>query len=169
MQLKIIMFALTVYSFFFEVYAKNSRNLPYPTALIESIAASEKWQRLIKLTPKTASENSNFSIHSQRFYLSELSVLTAKKELIETLNAFHKIDKQLATSENPQCRFPARYHWLKKKFDLSGVNVVQCHDFSSMVKTVIYTIIKFNFCDRLLRESSFLLRPHIIKTKQRQN
>lgn len=134
MQIKIILLCLATYCCIFKAFAQNNRTLPYPTELIQTISESQKWQKLIKLTPKADSENSQYNIHSQRFYFSELSGLTAKKELIQTLNAFHNADEKNATDENPQCRFPARYHWLKKKFDLSRVKKVECQGFLSWSK-----------------------------------
>ena len=134
MQLKTILLCLIIYCCTFEVSAQKIRVLSYPTELIDSISASEKWQKLIKLSPNFDSENSNINIHSQRFYFSEMSELTAKKELIKTLYAFQNTDHQNTTEENPQCRFPARYYWLKKQFDLSNVKEVECHDFLAWSK-----------------------------------
>ncbi|AWB59367.1 hypothetical protein DBO93_18535 [Colwellia sp. Arc7-D] len=134
MLLRIIILVVTSYCCIFKIYAQNNSIPAYSNELIESISTSEKWQKLIKLTPSSDSENSNFVIHSQRFYFSELSSLTAKKELINTLNAFTLAGNEKTIAENPQCRFPARYHWLKKKFDLSNVKAVVCDDFLAWSK-----------------------------------
>jgi hypothetical protein len=113
----------------FKTYAQDSNAFPYSNDLISSVSKSAKWQKLIKFEQKSSDQNGDFAIHSQRFYFSDLLTLSAKAELVKTLDALLSYKHANDTSENPQCRFPARYHWLKKQFDLSRVEPVICQNF----------------------------------------
>ena len=129
MQLRI--FLLAIFSLFFikSLHAQNHNVLPYDNQKISFIAKSITWKKLIKLEGDSFTKNSNFAIHSQNFYFSDLVTLTPKSELIKTLTAFLSKKTFSNINENPQCRFPARYVWLKSKFDLSDVKPVICQNF----------------------------------------
>ncbi|MBA6390096.1 DUF4105 domain-containing protein [Colwellia sp. BRX10-3] len=129
MQLRLLLLVVTSFLYIFKSYAHVIEDIPYSNELITAVSKSIKWQKLIKLKQSPVSQNGTFAIHSQRFYFSEISTLTAKEELINTLGAFMSTERVSNIAENPQCRFPARYHWLKKQFDLSTVKAVICQDF----------------------------------------
>lgn len=58
-------------------------------------------------------------VDSPEFFLSPEGKENPKAELIETLKAFFPSTGNLAQEENPQCRFPARYAWLKSRLDFT--------------------------------------------------
>ena len=129
MQLIILLLIFTSFLSIFDTYAQDNNTLPYSNELITSVSTSVKWQKLIKFEGADYRKNSDFAIHSQRFYLSDMLTLSAKGELIKTLEALLSNKYANDAAENPQCRFPARYHWLKKHFDLLSVKPVICQDF----------------------------------------
>lgn len=134
MQLRILLLAFITLLSSFSIYAEKAIFLPFTTELINSISNSAKWQKLIKFEPAGKPQAGSFAIHSQRFYFSDIQTLTAKSELTKTLAALLSNKHAKNPTENPQCRFPARYHWLKKQFDLSAVNPVVCDDFLAWAK-----------------------------------
>lgn len=134
MQLRILLFIFTTCFLIYNTDVQGSDALPYSNELITSISTSVTWQKLIKFERTNHLKNGNFAIHSQRFYLSDMLTLSAKGELIKTLDALLSNKHTDDTTENPQCRFPARYYWLKKQFDLSRVSPVICQKFLDWAK-----------------------------------
>jgi len=128
MQLRLFLVLFTTLLYFPKTYAEDNE-LSFSKNLITSVSKSAKWQKLIKFEDSGLLQSSEFSIHSQSFYFSDLSTLTAKSELIKTLQAFLSNKHYDDVNENPQCRFPARYIWLKEQFDLSVVEPAVCQKF----------------------------------------
>ncbi|KXJ53046.1 MAG: hypothetical protein AXW17_07160 [Colwellia sp. Phe_37] len=129
MQLRNLLLVFASFFYISHSQAQKINTLPFPEALITSTSASSIWQKLIKIDNQGRHVKGDFAIHSQRFYFSELSNLTAKGELSATLAALISPIHSENLDESPQCRFPARYHWLKTQFDLSMVEPVICQNF----------------------------------------
>lgn len=62
-----------------------------------------------------------------KFFNAENGDASPEDELNATLAAFFEYDIG-GSNKHPQCRFPARYHWLDKKLDFDGTKLkkVQC-------------------------------------------
>jgi len=69
-------------------------------------------------------------VDSADFFLSDSGKFEPKAELFATLAAFFSLQPVKPSKYNPQCRFPARYKWLKKqlKFDDTKLPVQVCED-----------------------------------------
>lgn len=134
MQLRSLLLVFASFFYVSNAYAQKSTTLPFSDELITSVSTSVIWQKIIKLDNTDQNTKDDFAIHSQSFYFSDLLTLTAKGELTNTLEAI--LSKKYAgnTDESPQCRFPARYHWLKKQFDLTMVEPVICQSFMKWSK-----------------------------------
>lgn len=98
------------------------------------LAGSEKWQKLIKIEELNTLGSKDFAIHSQDFYLTESKLITAESELKSTLLSLLDQQQYLDINQHPQCRFPARFIWLKKQIDLSSITDVKCPNFEQWAK-----------------------------------
>lgn len=134
MSFKSILLLFILLIFITKAYADEDNTLPFSDDLISSIASSEHWGRLIKLEQSGLFKNETPAIHSQTFYFTNISILTKKLELVNTLKAFFSKNDYQDTNQNPQCKFPARYIWLKKKLDLSSIPKVVCDDYLAWSK-----------------------------------
>jgi len=134
MQLRSLLLVFASFFYVSDTYAHKSTTLPFSDELITSVSTSDIWQKLIKLDNTDQTINDDFAIHSQNFYFSDFLTLTAKGELTKTLEALLSKTHTGNADESPQCRFPARYHWLKKQFDLTVVEPVICQGFMKWSK-----------------------------------
>ena len=126
MQLRNLLLVFASFFYISHSQAQKINTLPFPEALITSTSASSIWQKLIKIDNQGRHVKGDFAIHSQRFYFSELSNLTAKGELSATLAALISPIHSENLDESPQCRFPARYHWLKTHVLVLAYLQVRC-------------------------------------------
>ncbi len=129
MLFKIFLVLIIVLTNISKAQAYKNQALPFSDQTITAVAESNKWQKLIKIEQNSLLKNSEFAVHSQSFYFSNIKTLTAKSELINTLKALLADKAYITPDENPQCRFPARYIWLKTQFDLSQIQTVTCEKF----------------------------------------
>lgn len=120
--------------FFSSSCAMSQTLLSIPDEKLIILSESEKWQKLIKLEEVSFQGKEDFAIHSQRFYLTRSEIITAKSELLATLSSFITTRHYSDINEHPQCRFPARFIWLKTKVDLSDVKPVACPNFQKWAK-----------------------------------
>jgi len=134
MQLRSLLLVFASFFYVSDAYAQKSTTLPFSDELITSVSTSIIWQKLIKLDNTDKNSKDDFAIHSQSFYFSDLLALTAKGELTKTLEALLSKKYTGNADESPQCRFPSRYHWLKKQFDLTVVEPVICQGFMKWSK-----------------------------------
>lgn len=103
-------------------------------AKLNKLSESEKWKKLIKIEDLTIFEKNEFAIHSKRFYLSINKIVTAKSELNATIQSFYSKKPYIDINEHPQCRFPARFLWLKSRLDFSNIEVIKCPNFQKWAK-----------------------------------
>lgn len=129
MSSKIILILIIVLTTTWKVQAYENITLPFSDHKIRAVAKSSKWQKLIKLEQNSLFNDGDFVVHSQRFYFSDIKTLTAKSELTNTLKALLSDKPYDSADENPQCKFPARYIWLKTQFDLSQIQTITCEKF----------------------------------------
>ncbi len=75
------------------------------------LAAHEQWLKLLHMVPTGLGGKLQSTIDFPGFFLSPSGKSDAQAELDATLEAF--FDQRLIQEEPPQCRFKARYEWLK--------------------------------------------------------
>lgn len=80
------------------------------------------WLRLLhfRITPRIATHSDIISPEFFNAYRKGISTqqITAKQELFATLKAFYQKNTQ-TKKPHPQCRFPARFYWLKQQLPVS--------------------------------------------------
>ncbi|SEL34169.1 protein of unknown function [Colwellia chukchiensis] len=117
-----------------KTHASALISLPFSDQLLSTVANKKQWQQLLKIDNKSLIKREIFAIHSPSFYFTEPAALTAKNELINTLHALLSAKHYEQSDQHPQCRFPARYIWLKKQFDLSQLTPVACEKYQNWAK-----------------------------------
>ena len=97
------------------ITAYSSANaLPVTEQRLIDVAESKQWQHLLHyrfhpFTLRFMSQNDG-----EAFFLSSEGKYSLRAELDADLQAFLQVN--MVDNESAQCRFPARYHWLKQQF-----------------------------------------------------
>jgi len=100
------------------------------TPSLEQFAFNPTWLQLLKYEPDGDSYKS--SVTTDAFFLSESGPHNPQDELAELYKA---VFRQVTASpdEHGQCRFPARYLWLKKQLLFDDEPRVDCKAFREWV------------------------------------
>lgn len=102
----------------FGFYAQASTQLN--SSELQNIALSSTWQKLL-----VYNDNGESYIHSDHFFLSAQGATDPLAELSATLTAFAAPVAPANPDAHAQCRFPARYQWLRQQLNLSDFNIEQ--------------------------------------------
>jgi len=122
---------------------KNSlaENVGYLHQLIDSARAAHlanypEWLKLVHYKPDGDGWRSD--AESRVFFNASSGRGDPAAELEATLAAFFSDAAETATSQNPQCQFIARYHWLRDKlnFDAARLKPQSCKRFDSWYATI---------------------------------
>ena len=91
------------------------------------------WINLLRYRVRSNGDVSSYA-DTDNFFLSKKGKTDSRAELKATLRAFFVKEKKQA--QHPQCRFPARYRWLKKKlgFDTRQLVERECPRFEKWKK-----------------------------------
>jgi hypothetical protein len=79
-----------------------------------TLAKHPQWLALLHMRPHLPFNHIISEVDDKAFFLSSEGKYNALQELTATLKAFAQPPNQEALDKSPQCRFPARFHWLKK-------------------------------------------------------
>ena len=76
----------------------------------------------------------------------------AKAEMLATLQAFSEDPNEYEQNRHPQCRFPARYKWLKDelKIDNKIIKEVSCSNLNFWLQNLEYSNISIVFASHFL-------------------
>ena len=109
---------------------------PYLESLIEQARANHlaqrpEWLDLLHYKPYVYRPGSRSLADDPGFFNAPNGKTNAEAELEATLSAFFSDVQETDTVQNPQCRFIARYHWLKGElhFDLVRLPEQSCRRF----------------------------------------
>ena len=93
---------------------------------ITTLSQSETWLKLLVYN------GDNSFIKSENFFFAKNGVTNPEAELLATLAAFAQPGQPADPDNHPQCRFPARYSWLKGQLHLPSFNIKEqtCPAFS---------------------------------------
>ncbi|MEE2902664.1 MAG: DUF4105 domain-containing protein [Myxococcota bacterium] len=80
------------------------------------------WINLLRYRVRSDGAVSSYA-DTDNFFLSKKGKTDSRAELRATLEAFFVKEKKQA--QHPQCRFPARYRWLKKRLDFDTNQLVE--------------------------------------------
>lgn len=94
---------------------------------LQSIALSSTWQKLL-----VYGDNGKSYIKSDNFFFSEHGAADPLAELLATLSAFAAPVDPFNPDAHAQCKFPARYQWLRQQISISnfGIEELNCPEFN---------------------------------------
>lgn len=108
----------------------NSATLVRDTDSTVSLSQHPVWLRLLHYEPKLVlSGRLRSAVVSPDFFLAPDGASNPDSELAATLDALY-LPPGPDPDSHAQCRFPARYLWLKQHFDLRGEPTVACHQYN---------------------------------------
>jgi hypothetical protein len=107
------------------VVALSARADAYLDALIAQardlrLAESPEWRALLHYQPRLGVLPSRALPDSPNFFLSPRGKTDAAAELEATVAAFFSDERETDTTQNPQCRFRARFAWLDARLGFDG-------------------------------------------------
>lgn len=104
---------------------------PNDSPELKNIAASSTWQKLL-----VYSDNGQSYIQSDNFFFSEKGATDPLAELLATLKAFAEPVDPSNPDTHAQCKFPARYLWLKQQFNSLSFDIeeLSCPQFDQFNK-----------------------------------
>jgi Domain of unknown function (DUF4105) len=100
-------------------------------ARAQRLAQSERWTVLLHYQPRLRMFGHRSLADSADFFSAPDGATDAQRELEATLAAFFSDAADTETRQHPQCRFVARYHWLKQAlaFDPARLREQPCQRF----------------------------------------
>lgn len=104
------------------------------TAHLQNLAATAQWHALLHYRVNILTDGVTGQADDARFYLAADGKINPQAELDATLRAFFApAAVETDTTQHPQCRFVARYHWLKQElhFDNERMPEQNCRRFSA--------------------------------------
>ena len=118
------------------VYASDE---DYPSELVniahlQNLAATAQWRALLHYRTNALTSGVTGQADDTKFYLAADGKTNPQAELDATLRAFFApAIVETDTTQHPQCRFVARYHWLKQAlhFDAQRLPEQRCQRFSA--------------------------------------
>ncbi|WP_299734886.1 DUF4105 domain-containing protein [uncultured Endozoicomonas sp.] len=115
-------------SLFFPFFAFSSvistHSSSIDSAIIQRLSHSNTWKKLLVYEPDSWTESGvESAILTDDFFLAADGRTDPKSELLATINAF---SLPVSSDDNlhAQCRFPARYQWLKSELKLTDETVI---------------------------------------------
>ncbi|MFA6093486.1 MAG: DUF4105 domain-containing protein [Elusimicrobiota bacterium] len=95
------------------------------------LSREQRWLRLLHYRPSGKGRRSEAD--GEKFFLAPEGRTDPQAELDAAISAFFAPEPSDPKSQHPQCRFPARYHWLKERlsFDPSRLPERACPDFEA--------------------------------------
>jgi Domain of unknown function (DUF4105) len=120
-----------------------ARDDQYLQALIQQaremrLAEHPEWLNLLHYKPYIFLPGSRSLADDPSFFNAPNGRTDALAELENTLSAFFSQTEESDKQQNPQCRFVARYHWLKQrlKFDSSRLQPQVCKRFNAWMQAI---------------------------------
>jgi hypothetical protein len=110
-----------------------SQSLPNPPALIE-LSKSSAWQNLLHYRPQGIARTNYSQGDDPKFFLNKNGNVDPYAEIITSLHEFSKIN--IPDNNSAQCRFPARYHWLKSQLPTHTFVDQACSKFDVFFNTI---------------------------------
>lgn len=109
----------------------DSSDLPRPpdSPDLRELAEQRQWLQLLHYREHPYTFRFISQNDSPEFFLSENGKHDAYAELVADVAAFSETG--FGDNESPQCRFPARYHWLKQRLPQIGFVDQSCSEFDT--------------------------------------
>ncbi len=118
------------------------------------LSGGRKWRRLLHY--RASGRGWRSEADGARFFLSPAGRSDPQAELEATLSAFFEPPPTDAKAQHPQCRFPARYAWLKDRlgFDPARLPEHPCPEFTAWRNAIGAKAVSLVFADAFLGNPS---------------
>lgn len=103
----------------------------------QNLADSRAWHALVHYKPGGIFGGWESQADDDAFFLSDSGKTDPRSELVATIRSIGQISPGEA-DKHPQCRFPARYHWLKQALDIDDdrLKPVRCEELEVWFDTI---------------------------------
>lgn len=115
----------------------------YPDDLVaaarqQHLAADPEWHALLHYLQRPLGLGYKSLVDSPNFFLAPRGKTDPAAELEATLRAFFSDAVETNDSQNPQCQFIGRYHWLKQRlgFDAARLPEQRCPRFEQWIEAI---------------------------------
>ncbi|MGD9212086.1 MAG: DUF4105 domain-containing protein, partial [Desulfobacteraceae bacterium] len=98
--------------------ANNYLNNLTAKAIKNKLYENPSWIALLSYRKKFFTTGYHSQADTPDFFLSPQGISDPKAELISTITGF--FDSKFMSDQHPQCRFPARFQWLKQKLKIDS-------------------------------------------------
>jgi hypothetical protein len=114
---------------FFAPFPTSANDSDYLAQLLERahserLAKRSEWRALLHYKPRLVSQGVESQVDADTFFLSPQGKNNPQAELDATLAGFFET-KVSDPEKSPQCRFVARYHWLKQALEIDPEKLPQ--------------------------------------------
>ncbi len=131
--MKIIIIFFQLFAFISFSCSASSSDEAWQAAQTLKLYNNPYWLKLVHYSPSLLTDSKYKSeVISEEFFLSEKGKDSPKDELSATIKALYlPVTEQ---NKHAQCKFIARYHWLKHHLNLTNIPKANCTDFNEWLE-----------------------------------
>ncbi len=112
----------------------NDINKIKDIAIKKNLSASKSWKALLHYYPSIFYREKSI-VDDKNFFLSKNGKTNPKEELLVSIEKFFFTKSNINSyNTHPQCKFPARYEWLKENLNLKDYKDIECKEFKKWEK-----------------------------------
>lgn len=142
----------------------------FKKALAKKIHQSRYWHLLLHYKSAWGSEYKS-EADGENFFMAADGRRNPQAELKQTLHGFLFGDSQRPAQQHPQCRYPARYHWLNEQlqFDNQIMPRLHCQRFNTWINALNTDSITLVFSSYYINNPASMFGHTLIKVNNRNN
>ncbi len=137
------LFLLICLSSFFPSTGFTQDNTSYLQILVETASRDKlwemsKWHHLLLYQQDSWGSGVESYVDSDAFFIDAAGKYSPERELVATLTSFFDSSRMGLGKKHPQCKYPARYAWLKKKlkFNPELLQDQKCEDLTRWLEEI---------------------------------
>jgi hypothetical protein len=143
--------------------------LPLSDAEIDTLAAKKEWQDLLHYHGVGAIKGTGSQIDDPNFFLAKEGSQDPAAELKASLAGFLQGPTLSDTNQAAQCRYPARFFWLKKQRPDLPLQQIECPDFDPWFAQINGESVYLIFPAAYLNSPSSMYGHTLFRVKKKGN
>jgi len=140
-----------------------------PDAQIEQLANDRQWLSMLHYEQIGVIKQQGSQIEDSAFFLASTGHLSAKDELVATINAFQQVPALDDPNNTAQCRFPGRLAWLQTKLPDSNFIEINCPEFNAWKTQINAEKVYLVFPSAYLNSPSSMYGHTLFRVKKQGN
>lgn len=156
-------------SFFLSPYLLAATHLPLSHSDINSLAQLKEWQDLLHYHRVGAIKGTGSQIDDPHFFLAKNGQQDPADELKATVEGFMAGPSLADPNQSAQCRYPARFHWLKKQRPDLDLPDLACPDFDPWFAQINGESVYLIFPASYLNSPSSMYGHTLFRVKKKGN